>query len=66
MALEAMVLRLTEPNGDPVWLIASWIESVRLPIPGESPPETGAIVVLSSFSQAVREKPAKIIELMGL
>jgi hypothetical protein len=66
MGLEAMVLRLTEPNGDPVWLIASWIESIRLPVPGESPPETGAIVVLSSFSQAVREKPDQITALMGL
>ena len=55
MALETKIIKLTEPNGDPVWLITSWIEAIRLPIPGESPARTGAIVVLSSFAQAVKE-----------
>jgi hypothetical protein len=64
MALETKIIQLTEPDGETVWLITSWIEAIRIPVADESPPGTRAIIVMSGFNQAVAEAPDEIAKML--
>lgn len=47
--------RFTKPNGQPVWIAAGAVASVRAPFPGEYAPGVQAVIGVGRIHQGVRE-----------
>ncbi|HTQ14569.1 MAG TPA: lytic transglycosylase domain-containing protein [Rhizomicrobium sp.] len=57
-------LKLTRPDGTPVWIDAGAAVRVRAVFPGEYPPGVQAVITIGSTQQAVREPLAKVRSLI--
>ena len=52
--------KFTRPNGWPVWINLSSINSVRAPIKGEYPRAAKAVIATDSLTQSVKEKREEV------
>lgn len=51
-------VKLTRPDGSPVWINAAAVFLLRKPLPGEYPADAKAVVFASGLVQAVTQDPA--------
>jgi hypothetical protein len=58
LGIAGKFVKLTRPNGSPVWINASAVSLLRAPLPGEYPPNAKSVIKVESFTQAVTQDPA--------
>jgi hypothetical protein len=53
-------VKLTKPNGVPVWIAAAYVVSVRAPFAGEYTQGVNSVVTVGRIRQGVRENPGAV------
>jgi len=59
-----MILKLTDPDGGPIWIVARWVTQLKLPPRGQYSEHARTLIVLGAREQAVRETPEEIVKLL--
>jgi hypothetical protein len=55
-------VRLTDPDGNEIWIAPHWVTKVRLPISNRHAVNARALVVMGSIEQAVTETVAEVLK----
>lgn len=59
-------IKLTAPDGEPVWIAAQWVMRVQAPQPNLYPPEVKTLLTIGEAKQAVRETPKEVLGLLEM
>jgi hypothetical protein len=53
-------VKLTRPNGSPIWACAAAVSTLRAPLPGEYAEAVRAVISVGGLMQGVEETPAAV------
>ena len=59
-------VRLTSPEGEPVWVGVAWITKVQKPTIGHYHKDTRALISMGANVQAVKEAPEAVVRLLEM
>ncbi len=57
-------VKLTDPDGRPLWISPHWVTKVRPPILGRHPQNANALVVMGQIEQAVIEGVETVVKIL--
>jgi hypothetical protein len=58
------VVKLTAPNGEPVWIAPVWVQTVKRPHLGQVDKNANSVLTLSGEIQAVKEQPEDVVRIL--